>query len=247
MNDGDSVSPWSELSHISDPRLIRFDLSANRGPYFATAVVLNACRSPYLMIQDADDWSVPDRLGRLLNGARRKSCDFMGSSLANFTESTNGVPKFSYYARFPNHTGANDSRLFWRFSHHGLWKTSSLRSLGGYYGGFRVSYDLFLTNMIRILGKVECIDLPLYYRVSRAHSLTVQPKTALRSPYRAAVERLLGKMYREILTCRHAFLRREISAAQLLNCAARITQKHVTPDQSATLHYESDRLRAVLS
>lgn len=247
MNDGDADPPWSELAHISDPRLIRFNLAKNRGPYFATAVVLNACRSPYLLIQDADDWSVPDRLARLLHATRRNGCDFVGSSLANFTESSDGLLRFSYYARFLNYKTADNSHLRWHFSHHGLWKTSSVRALGGYYGGFRVSYDLFLTNVIRILGRVECIDLPLYFRVSRTTSLTVQSKTALRSPYRIAVERLLDDKYREILIWRGRFLRREISRQVLFDRVRSVTQRHVTRETAAALLAESNRLRAALS
>ncbi len=68
---------------------------------------------------------------------------------------------------FANGRVANDSCLLGHFSYHGLWKTF-IPALTGRILLFRVSYDLFLTNVIRILGKVECIDLPIYYRVSRA-------------------------------------------------------------------------------
>src|ERR1700692_1505713 len=61
VNDGDPKSPWSELADIRDPRLVRFDMTANHGPYFASAVVLNATTAPYFLVQDADDWSTPDR------------------------------------------------------------------------------------------------------------------------------------------------------------------------------------------
>src|SRR5262249_32935231 len=51
VNDGDDQPPWAELAHISDPRLVQFDLRANHGRYFADAVVLNAVDSPYFAVQ----------------------------------------------------------------------------------------------------------------------------------------------------------------------------------------------------
>src|SRR5690606_4514374 len=62
VNDGDPRPPWEALSHIDDPRLVRFSLPENYGPYFAHAVVLAATSSPYFLVQDADDWSDPERI-----------------------------------------------------------------------------------------------------------------------------------------------------------------------------------------
>src|SRR5690349_9267744 len=82
INDGDSEVPWDQLAHIRDPRLVCYDLSKNRGPYFATAVALNATSAPYLLIQDADDWSSPTRIGRLLTALEHDRSDFAFSAHA---------------------------------------------------------------------------------------------------------------------------------------------------------------------
>lgn len=246
INDGDPEKPWDQLSQISDPRLVRFDLPENRGPFFATAVVLNACLSPYLLIQDSDDWSTPDRLQKLLDKLRGDNCDFVGSSLAMFKESANGNVYFSHFARFAGSPLGDLSRLGWRLSHHGLWKCASLRALGGYYGGLRLSYDLFLTNAISILGKARCLDLPLYFRVARPTSMTVQANTAIRSKYRIEVERVLESMYQEIVFWRNAFLLRRISKWQLAGCVRAVTARHIDSQTANALSAESHRLRSML-
>ena len=246
INDGDPDSPWDQLSHISDRRLVQFDLPVNRGPFFATAVVVNACASPYLLIQDSDDWSVPDRLSRLLRKLCQENCDFVGSSLAMYRESADCGIQFRYYARFPHHPRGDQSRMGWRLSHHGLWKCASLRALGGYYGGLRLSYDLFLTSVISILGKARCLDLPLYFRMQRLASTTVQPGTAIRSPQRLAMERVLQNMYHEVLWWRRAFDQRRISQEQLFSRVRVITSRYIDPTAGKALGAESSRLRAVL-
>src|SRR4051794_32338454 len=75
VNDGDPEPPWPALDHIHDPRLVRFDLPTNRGIYFANAVVLAATDDPYFVVQDADDWSEPQRIAQLLQKLRAEDAD----------------------------------------------------------------------------------------------------------------------------------------------------------------------------
>jgi hypothetical protein len=118
--------------------------------------------------------------------------------------------------------------------------------LGGYYGGIRLSYDLFLTNAISILGKADGVDLPLYFRIERPTSMTVQSPTALRSPARLAAERVLESMYREILYWRHAFDLKAISREQLTGQVLAIARRNIDQQTAKALSFESGRLRAVL-
>src|SRR5258708_34328454 len=76
INDGDPNPPWDCLADIDDSRLVRTTLTSNRGPYFATSVVLNATPDQYLLIQDADDWSAPGRVSRLLSQMMCDRSDF---------------------------------------------------------------------------------------------------------------------------------------------------------------------------
>src|SRR5208282_5726799 len=81
INDGDLDPPWARLAHIWDPRLVRFNLNANHGPYFATAVALNATSASFLLIQDADDWSSPNRVEVLLSNLQEHHTDFAFSAV----------------------------------------------------------------------------------------------------------------------------------------------------------------------
>src|SRR4051794_19059853 len=82
INDGDfETSPWPTLSDINDSRLVRFDIEENRGPYFATQIVLNATTAPYLIIQDADDWSELNRVEVLMQYMLDKNCDCVVSNI----------------------------------------------------------------------------------------------------------------------------------------------------------------------
>lgn len=66
-NDGDQdTPPWPALADITDPRLVRFELPENRGRYFADAVTLAACDTPWFAIHDADDEAEPTWLSTLL-------------------------------------------------------------------------------------------------------------------------------------------------------------------------------------
>src|ERR1039457_1012362 len=47
VNDGDLPEPWDLLADINDPRLVRFDLGAHRGRFFADAVALAPVSLPY--------------------------------------------------------------------------------------------------------------------------------------------------------------------------------------------------------
>ena len=84
VNDGDPDPPWDALADIRDPRLVCFDLPVNRRRYFAYAVVLNAISEPYFLIQDADDWSEPDRLARRMQALHEQRADAAVSSFYRY-------------------------------------------------------------------------------------------------------------------------------------------------------------------
>jgi len=91
VNDGDPVSPWRELQHIRDPRLVRFNVAKSRGPYFAHQVVLGASTAPYFLVQDADDWSSPERVATLLTTLVADGSDLAFSAWQQYREDANGA------------------------------------------------------------------------------------------------------------------------------------------------------------
>src|SRR5450631_1770137 len=80
VNDGDR-----------DPRLVRYSSNANHGPYFTLAAALDATTAPYLLIQDADDWSDPRRAALLLEMLQREGTDLAVSAQPQYVEQGNGV------------------------------------------------------------------------------------------------------------------------------------------------------------
>src|SRR6266702_4236633 len=80
INDGDTDEPWDLLSDISDRRLVRHNLGAQRGRYFADHVVHAATSDEYFLIQDADDWSDESRLAHLMDSLTEHNADFSLSS-----------------------------------------------------------------------------------------------------------------------------------------------------------------------
>ena len=67
INDADPVPPWPLLGdHLSDPRIVTYDLPENRGRFFIDAVILAATPDPFWALQDPDDFSEPDRFERRL-------------------------------------------------------------------------------------------------------------------------------------------------------------------------------------
>jgi glycosyltransferase involved in cell wall biosynthesis len=204
MNDGDPNPPWPAIADIRDPRLWRVEFRESEGPYFAVAAALFASRSPFLLVQDADDWSEPDRISKLLRvlaendvgaaiSAERlhyeKSCMFPHESLQ-----PTRLEDFTWSIMHPP-----TRNMFFTCQHHGLFRTDLLRRLGGYYGGFRVSYDLLMMRVMHLLGELSCTSEPLYNRLRRRGSLTTSPQTRVRGEYRESVEAQLREIYSSIV------------------------------------------------
>jgi glycosyltransferase involved in cell wall biosynthesis len=243
VNDGDVDPPWDELSDIDDPRLVRFGLARNRGRYFADAVVLEATRDPYFMVQDADDWSDKRRCELLLRQVRVDEADaaFCG-----------------YDMRFPSGaviregavrsttTGVRFTQFIHETSHWGLFKSVAVRDVGGYYGGFRVGYDTLITHLVTMTSKVTTVDESLYHYQRRRGSLTTSARTGLFSRYRRTVHQQLTRMYESASIAHASYLNGCINLARLKGEIRRISQLHVSPDGQRALAREASRLSELL-
>jgi glycosyltransferase involved in cell wall biosynthesis len=245
VNDGDEDPPWDELAHIDDPRLMRFDLPENRGRYFVDAVVLNATSDPYFLIQDADDWSEVDRISVLLSRLKEDGADGVVSSLYRHrldNGRTIAQRKESYAALNRPLT----ERLQHRASHAGLFRSESLRKIGGYYGGFRIGYDTQIISLLLMVGRISYVDRPLYNRLIRPDSLTRSRATGLRSPARNRVHRQLQEVYGEAYRHYVRYLGGEIGKEALCRLICQIRSKRLSQDATTELMQAADRLRAVL-
>jgi glycosyltransferase involved in cell wall biosynthesis len=245
VNDGDEDAPWDELAHITDPRLVRFDLTENRGRYFADAVVLNATPDSYFLIQDADDWSEPDRISVLLRRLKEDQADGVVSSLCRY-RADNGrmiAERKENYAAL--HRPLTET-LRHRASHAGLFKSESLKRIGGYYGGFRIGYDTQIMSLLLMVGRISYVDRPLYNRLIRPDSLTRSQTTGLQSPARDRVHQQLQEIYGEVYEHYTQYLKGEIGKEALCGFICQICSRRLSRDAHTELMQASDRLRAVL-
>lgn len=205
INDGDPSSHL-ELADIADPRLVIFDLPENHGRYFADAVVLEMCESPWFAIHDADDEASPTWLADLLDATR--------VSIKPGGAIRQGVERADYVStaqRVQTRDGgfttekvrANVTRpTLTHYAHMaGLWRTAWLRDeLGGFHPAYRVGYDTLLSQLARMHGTGADLAEPLYTRYFRAGSLTTDRATGMRSAYRRDQRAKLVDLLRRIKT-----------------------------------------------
>jgi glycosyltransferase involved in cell wall biosynthesis len=247
LNDADTKTPpWPQLAHIHDPRLVRIDLARNRGPYFALQVAVAATPASYLLIQDADDWSHPERVARLLKAIETDKADVAISGHLQFREAPGGKSE-RLKTYLPNEKElAPGAGLKMRLRHHGLFSVRALRNVGGYYGGFRMSYDMFLTNLLLLTCRVAVVNEPLYNYYLRPDSLTTSAATGLRSETRRKVEIELRRLYGKAYSGYMKFIGGQMAGADLFKMIRDISQASISAGDQEELQREAGRLKAML-
>ncbi len=251
VNDGDPNAPWELLAHIDDPRLVRYDLGANRGRYFVDAVILAATPDPYLLIQDADDWSEPERAAALLESCQLSESWQLSSSQPRVVGAVSACrlwregSRASQLLTYPGLRRPLSDRFEFRSDHHGLFRTDALRAVGGNYGGFRIGYDTLLVNLLSMLGEVAYVERPLYHRQVRANSLTTSQATGMRSAQRRRVRSELAGLYSAALRAARSHELagdRDALAAQV----RAICQARVSDAERAEIAWHAGRLRELI-
>ena len=255
MNDGDPQPPWDVLADIRDPRLIRFNLQTNRGPYFATEVVLSSTSTPYFLIQDADDWSSPGRVERLLDALQREHSDLAVSATPQFVECTGGNRIAGVRWQTASHLGDAGNHIVhhritpnykYRAPHHGLYRSACLRAVGGYYCGLRISFDALVTNLVLMIGSISHVPEPLYFRLLRPESLTHDSGTGVGSESAKREWTIQRHLYRSCFYYYQFFKAGRITLTQLTACIRAVCGSNVTPADRHDLMIERNRLSSLL-
>jgi glycosyltransferase involved in cell wall biosynthesis len=257
VNDGDPDQPWSEISHITDRRLLRFSLPSSRGPYFCLEVARRATPDPYFMMQDADDWAAPERAATLLTSLLTEDSDLAVSAQPQFYEAEDGTPRL-LSVRWDRVARDQDDAEFvvrkrltehfrYRVPQAGLIRTALLEDIGGYHGGFRVAWDVMLTNLVLMTGSVSWTPAPLYYRLLRAESLTQSGHTGVESTYRSEVCKCLRRLYRECYGQYRLFRSAAVNRAELCDRLRSICARYITPEERIALDVQSSKLRAQMA
>jgi glycosyltransferase involved in cell wall biosynthesis len=261
VNDADQITPpWPVLADIKDPRLVRFDLTQNKGPYFATQVVLTATSASYLLIQDSDDWSHPMRVAHLLSRLQKDKADLAISAQPQFYECADGSNRVVgvRWLKSGDHAAnvvpAGDADKFridtkltsqykYRSPHHGLFRVEALRNIGGYYGGFRFNYDVLITNLILMIGTITHVAEPLYHRLIRPTSLTQSTDTGIRSIQRRLIAAKTSELYKISYKCYLDFLDARMTGGEMTSMIKDTCRSYITQDDWKTLFFESERLK----
>jgi glycosyltransferase involved in cell wall biosynthesis len=217
INDGDPEAPWPAIADIQDPRLIRFNLFENRGPYFSLDVALRATSDPFFLVQDADDWSAPLRVEKLLRLLRRDNSHYAFSALAQFHEGVDGKIVLDSPLASKQPDTAPGMEFKNRIFHHGLFRTDAVKKLGGYFGGFKFGYDMLLTNLLLMVGSVSWTAERLYWRRLRPTSLTRAPETGMTSTSRELLVAEMNSVYRQAYQDYQYFVARRLSGPHLLD------------------------------
>lgn len=173
---GDGARP--PLDHVADDRLTVLTLDQNRGPYYASAVVLAACDTEWWTPHDADDWSDPGRFAHLL--AASDGYDVVFGGILQHEGSRTSIKPFRFHRashklrHLANHVAA-------------IYRTDALRRIGGPHPEHRVAYDTMMVALVvRGLRWRHLAGDLSYHRQIHAASLTRDPRTGLASAYREA-------------------------------------------------------------
>jgi hypothetical protein len=238
VNDGDPESPWPHLDHIDDRRLVRFELDRNRGRYFADQVVLEATGDPLFLVQDADDWSEPTRVERLLVELRRAHA--AGAVSARWL---GGSARVEHWPQLGTPLTA---RMMHRATQQGLFRTDALREVGGFHPGFRIGYDTLLINLLEMLGRVVAVDPPLYHARIRPGSLTTDPSTRWGSSLRNQAVRRLDSIYARAFGHYQRYLEGSCDAIQLGISVQDIVRGTTDRADAAAVRDQAEQLRGLL-
>lgn len=179
VNDG-GTSP--ELP--ADPRLTVLDLPANRGRYFADAVVAAATDVGWFAVHDADDVADPDHYEQLIGAA------LDGAALGPWWVYPSGTvveprPQLAGSFRHVGHWAA------------GVWSVDRMRRVGGIHPGFRVGWDTVHMLLMLDTGPVGIASRPTYHWHRRPGSLSMAAETGKRSALRRQATRRLSSLYRQ--------------------------------------------------
>lgn len=184
VSDGNDETPWGNLEGLlDDSRISICHLPENRGQFRIYDAALKNTGAQLFAIQDDDDVSAPNRLERLIKKMRETNADVVFSDIER--ERTDG--KIVLQPSHPEWLSKTPDKMVHVGSHVGLWKTASLRAIGGYYGGFRLGADTVVVGLMAQLGRTAFLHEPLYRAKRSSGSMTTNADTAIDSKVRDKV------------------------------------------------------------
>jgi glycosyltransferase involved in cell wall biosynthesis len=172
------------------PHVTLLHAERNVGPYRLVQQVIEETDYDAYLFQDADDWSAPDRLEKLLAAGERTGAELIGTQeIRVFCEEPEVTPiawPLDVHKQF-----ASKPTAFPLLHPTSIVTRDLVMALGGFASGLRFSGDAELLRRAQHIARVANITDHCYYRRIRENSLTTASATGLRSPIRQQVMELL--------------------------------------------------------
>lgn len=191
VDDGSSHPPAEIVAEF--PSVTLLTTPATVGPYRLVQQVIQDTAYDYYLFQDADDWSLADRLAHLLAAAEHTQADLIGTQELRW-ESESGLLLPVHYPLDVNLALAEKP------GHPLLHPTSLVRrqlvmKVGGFATGLRFGGDTEFLLRAAWVGRILNLPSYGYLRQKRPHSLTTDPHTGLESPARHALLHALKQRF----------------------------------------------------
>jgi glycosyltransferase involved in cell wall biosynthesis len=168
------------------PRVTLLHADENVGPYRLVQQVINETDHDAYLFQDADDWSAPDRLERLLLASRRTGAELVGSDYV-LLDTRRWAARRVLFPVDANRALTEVPTGHAQQHPAGLVARTLVERVGGYATGMRFSGDDEFLRRAAHVAKVVNVPRPLYYRRHRSQSLTTSSLTGHGSPARQAI------------------------------------------------------------
>lgn len=184
IDDASSNPPLDIVARYDEVTLLHAE--ENVGPYRLVQQVIDDSDHDAILFQDADDWSAPDRLERLLLASSLTGAELVGSDYVlldtwRWSARRMQFPVDANAALEQNPTGHAQQHPA------GLVARALIDRVGGYATGMRFSGDDEFLRRAAHVAKVVNVPRPLYFRRHRPESLTTSTTTGHGSPARQEV------------------------------------------------------------
>jgi glycosyltransferase involved in cell wall biosynthesis len=177
------------------PRVTLLHAERNVGPYRLVQQVIEETDYDAYLFQDADDWSAPDRLEKLLAAGERTGAELIGTQeIRVFCEEPEVAPiawPLDVHKQF-----AAKPTAFPLLHPTSIVTRDLLAALGGFATGLRFSGDAEMLRRAQYIARVANVADHCYYRRIRENSLTTASATGLKSPIRQQVMEMLWERAR---------------------------------------------------
>jgi glycosyltransferase involved in cell wall biosynthesis len=165
------------------PEVTLLHAAENVGPYRLIQQVIDDTDYDAFLFQDADDWSAPERLEKLLEGAAATGAELIGSQeIRIFCDEPEAVP-----IQWPlegNSPFEDVPTAFTCLHPTSLVSRDLVQALGGFSSGLRFGGDAEFLRRAHWIATVANVPHYGYLRRIRQDSLTTAPATAIGTPAR---------------------------------------------------------------